>query len=146
MPAINFRELWSWTKVFFLRKRIKKIKINHLSEGSAVKKKSKVPVMAESVQGEGGAMTQRDKSRKAGHIKMFVIADLKSVTIDIKIADNIDIQVVIDSDNSTSYTNIGSLVKEHRPKVIPKNGTAKLLLWVHIAISNARRMLLDIFY
>jgi hypothetical protein len=97
--------------------------------------------MVESVPVEGSAMPPKGKLRKAGHIKMFVIADLKSVMIDRKITNNIDRQAIIDSDNSTSYTNISSLVKEHRPKVIPKNEIAKLLPWVHIAISNVRRML-----
>jgi hypothetical protein len=102
--------------------------------------------MAESVPVENGKTTKQGKPRKAGHIKMFVIPNLKSATIDRKITDNIDRQAVIDSDNSTSYTNISSLVKAHRPKVIPKDEVAKLLPWVHIAISNAKRMLLDIFH
>lgn len=87
-----------------------------------------------------------DKPRKVNHIKMLVIADLKASTIDEKVIKNIDEQAIIDSDNSTSYTNFNKLVQEHRPKVIPKEEISKALPWVHIAISNAKRMLLDIFH
>ena len=38
------------------------------------------------------------------------------------------------------------IVKEHRPQVIPKQEIGKVLPWVHIAISNAKRMLLDIYH
>jgi len=38
------------------------------------------------------------------------------------------------------------LVKKHRPKVIKKEDIGKVLPWVHIAISNAKRMLLNTFH
>jgi lantibiotic modifying enzyme len=71
-------------------------------------------------------------------VETAIITGISSLSIEIpfsrvlikqarNIADNIDRQAVIDSDNSTSYTNIGSLVKAHRPKVIPKDEVAKLL-------------------
>ena len=37
-------------------------------------------------------------------------------------------------------------MKEHIPQVIPKNQVGKALPRVHIAISNAKRTLLDIFH
>jgi len=116
-----------------------------LKRGRGSQKKSKVLVMAESIPVEGET-TKKGEPRKVGHIKMFVIDDLQSSTIDLKVSENIDENSVIDSDNSTSYTNFKSLVKEHRPKVIPKADIGKILPWVHIAISNAKRMLLDVFH
>lgn len=116
-----------------------------LKRGRGSQRKSKVLVMAESIPVEGET-TKNGKPRKVGHIKMFVIDDLKSTTIDLKVSENIDKQAVIDSDNSTSYTNFKSLVAQHRPQVIPKTEVGKMLPWVHIAISNAKRMLLDIFH
>jgi hypothetical protein len=77
---------------------------------------------------------------------MFVIEDLKSTTIDKQVVENIDKHSIIDSDHSTSYTNFRHLVQEHRPKVISKDETGKALPWVHIAISNAKRMLLSVFH
>jgi hypothetical protein len=77
---------------------------------------------------------------------MFVIEDLKAKTIDRHVISDIAGSATIDSDHSTAYTNIKNLVEEHRPKVIPKELVGKALSWVHIVISNAKRMLLDIFH
>lgn len=101
--------------------------------------------MAESIPIEGEA-TKKGKPRKVRHIKMFVIDDLVAATIDPIVSGNIDKGAIVDSDHSTSYTNLYSLVKEHRPKVVPKKEVGKMLPWVHIAISNAKRMLLDVFH
>ena len=46
-----------------------------------------------------------------------------------------------DSDDSTSYVNLKDIVKEHHPRVIPKKEIGRVLPWVHIAISNAKRLL-----
>ena len=46
----------------------------------------------------------------------------------------------------TSYVKLGDIVEEHRPQVIPKTEVGKVLPWVHIAISNAKRQLLDIYH
>jgi hypothetical protein len=116
-----------------------------LKRGRGSQRKTKVLVMAESLPVDGQT-TKNGKPRKVGHIKMFVIKDLKASTIDSKVSGNIDRVAVIDSDHSTSYTNFHSLVKEHRPKVIPKDELGKMLPWVHIAISNAKRMFLDVFH
>jgi len=77
---------------------------------------------------------------------MFVIEDLRSGSIDNKIVTNISLSSIIDSDDSTSYANFRKLVAEHRPQVMPKELIGNSLPWVHIAISNAKRMFLDIFH
>ncbi|MDR3327719.1 MAG: IS1595 family transposase [Prevotellaceae bacterium] len=120
-------------------------KTEKLKRGRGSQKKSKVLVMAESTPVEEGEKV-KDKSRKVGHIKMYVIEDLKAKTIDSKVSDHIETTSTIDSDNSTSYTNLRKLVAEHRPKVIPKEDVEKVLPWVHIAISNAKRLLLSVFH
>ena len=38
------------------------------------------------------------------------------------------------------------MFKEHHSQVIPKEQIGKVLPWVHIAISNAKRTILDIFH
>lgn len=116
-----------------------------LKRGRGSQKKTKVLVMAESVPVEE-PLGKGDKPRKVNHIKMLVIQDLKASTIDEQVIKHVDKNAIIDSDYSTSYTNFSSLVQEHRPKVIPKEEIGKALPWVHIAISNAKRMLLDIFH
>ena len=112
-----------------------------LKRGRGSQRKTKVVIMAES-----SLSTKKGKLRNVGHIKMFVIEDLKAETINSKVSGNIGKNSMIDSDHSTSYTNFHTLVREHRPKVIPKNEVGKMLPWVHIVISNAKRILLDIFH
>jgi hypothetical protein len=116
-----------------------------LKRGRGSQKKSKVLVMAESVPVNGDERSD-GKGRRVNHIKMFVIDDLKAKTIDEKVSGNVKATAIIDSDNSTSYTNLKKLVTEHRPKVIPKEEVGKVLPWVHIAISNAKRMILSVFH
>ena len=77
---------------------------------------------------------------------MIVINDLKSATITSLVENNVTKESTIDSDDSTSYVKLKDIVKEHRPQVIPKQEIGKVLPWVHIAISNAKRMLLDIYH
>ena len=89
---------------------------------------------------------KKGKSRQVGYLKMKVINDLKSETITPLVKENVEETATIDSDDSTSYTRLGEVVKEHRPKVIPKKEIGKMLPWVHIAISNAKRMLLNVFH
>ncbi len=120
-------------------------KSNPLKRGRGSQKKSKVLVMAESTPVEG-EVTRGGKPRKVGHIKMFVIDNLKAETIDEKVIRYIDRDSTIDSDDSTSYTNLKNLVDKHRPKVIQKEDLGKALPWVHIAISNAKRVLLNTFH
>ena len=77
---------------------------------------------------------------------MFVIEDFKSETIDNKVVNNVEKTSIIDSDDSTSYTNLSTIVAEHRPKVIDKDFIGKSLPWVHIAITNAKRQISAIFH
>ena len=73
-----------------------------LKRGRGSQKKSKVLVMAESAPEEGKGGHHKGKTRKVGHIKMFVIEDLKSVTIENTVSKYIEETSTIDSDNSTS--------------------------------------------
>ena len=133
---------------FFSTETPEKEKDKPLKRGRGSQKKSKVLVMAESVPVQEAESVRKptDKPRKVNHIKMIVIEDLKAKTIDRHVIANIDKNAEIDSDNSSSYTNLGKLTAAHRPKVIPKELVGKALPWVHIAISNAKRILLDIFH
>lgn len=116
-----------------------------LKRGRGSQKKSKVLVMAESKPVEGKT-TKTGKPRQVGHLKMVVINDLKSETITPLVKGCVSETSTIDSDDSTSYVKLKDIVKEHRPRVIPKTEIGKILPWVHIAISNAKRMLLDIYH
>ena len=114
-----------------------------LKRGRGSQKKSKVLVMVESVPVEGQT-TKNGKQRKVGHIKMVVVDDLKANTITPIVKANIANNTVIDSDNSNSYVKLKDIAMEHKPEIIPKEKVNEMLPWVHIAISNAKRLLLYI--
>lgn len=131
---------------FFSTEVSKEEKANPLKRGRGSQKQSKVLVMVESKPVEEGASAKKGKARKAGYLKMQVITDLKSDTITALVRENISEAATIDTDNSTSYNKLKDVVKKHNPKVVPKEDVGKMLPWVHIAISNAKRMFLDIFH
>ena len=116
-----------------------------LKRGRGSPKKSKVLVMTESREVDG-KKTKKGKPRKVGFIKMQVIQDLQAETIDEKVTANISKKSTLITDDSTSYTNLDKLVEGHQARVIPKEKVGEVLPWVHLAISNAKRMLLDIHH
>lgn len=78
---------------------------------------------------------------------MQVIPNLKADTITEKVTKSIKRESELITDDSTSYIDLKSVVKKHEPCVIPKEKIGEKLPWVHIAISNAKRVLLvDIYH
>lgn len=101
-----------------------------LKKGRGSQRKTKVLVMAETV--EGNLTKKEHKHTAVKHIKMIVIDDLKAETIDEKVKENIEPGSTIISDHPTSYINFKSIVASHRPQVIPKEKVGEILPWVHI--------------
>ncbi len=116
-----------------------------LKRGRGSQKKTKVLVMAES-KVVAGERTRKGKQRKVGYIKMQVIKDLESETISSVVKEKVLKTSTLDTDDSTSYVSLKTIVKEHNPKVVAKDKIGEALPWVHIAISNAKRMLLDMYH
>lgn len=114
----------------------------HRGRGSEAK--AKVLVMAESKEEEHP--TRRDVTRSVKHIKMQVIPNLRAETIDEVVMDSIEPESQLTTDGSMSYTHFGGMVEEHHAQVIPPTEVGKVLPWVHIVISNAKRQLLDVFH
>ena len=112
--------------------------------GRGSQKKTAVLVLAET--SDGTPKKTSDKPTAVKHIKMLVINDLKSETIDGQVRMYVNPSSTITSDDSTSYTNIKSLVSKHVHQVIEPKQVGKILPWVHIAISNAKRLLLDVYH
>ena len=86
------------------------------------------------------------KPKRVGHLKMKVIPDLKALTIELVVDKSISSNASIISDASTSYNGLKDKVKTHVAKVIHNEEIIKELPWVHIAISNAKRWILNIFH
>lgn len=131
-------------EVFFSTEVPDSEKDKPLKRGRGSQKKTKVLVMAEVAEGE--PKKQSDKPTKVKYIKMLVIDSLKSETIDDKVRLYIEPDSTITSDDSKSYTNFKSIVREHIHQVIEPKQVGKVLPWVYIAISNAKRVLLDVFH
>jgi ribosomal protein S27E len=115
-----------------------------LKRGRGSQKKTKVLVMAESEKVE--SPEKGKKSRKVGHIKMKVISDLSSKTIDNVVDNCVSKDAIVKTDDSTSYVGLAEKVKKHDSKVILNKEINKELPWVHIAISNAKSWLLSNFH
>ena len=130
---------------FFSTDKKEKDKDEPLKRGRGSQKKSTVLVMVESEE-TGNKKTKNGKSRKVDHLKMKVVEDLKSDTVTLEVEQNISAGSKIDSDDSTSYVKLSEVVEVHNPQVIAKEDTNKILPWVHIAISNAKRLFLDVFH
>jgi len=130
---------------FFSTVRPDNEKNKPLKRGRGSQKKSKVLVMVESVLVEGKT-TKKGKPKKVGHLKMLVINDLKADTITNIVKANVSKSTIIDSDNSTSYVDLKDVVEAHRPIVIPKEKVSEMLPWVHLAITNAKSLLLNIHH
>ena len=113
-----------------------------LKRGRGSQKKTKVLVMAESKEVKGKT-TKKGKPKKVGHLKMQVIKDVKSETITSIVERDVLKESQVNTDDSTSYNKIKEIVLDHKPQVIPKEKVGVVLPWVHIAISNAKRLLTD---
>jgi transposase-like protein/predicted RNA-binding Zn-ribbon protein involved in translation (DUF1610 family) len=112
-----------------------------LKRGRGSQKKSKVLVMAES---EMVVSPKKGKKpRRVGYLKMKVIDNLKKETIDEVVQNTISSKSSLHTDDSTSYVNLHRFVESHQKEVIPKAKIGEKLPWVHIAISNAKRQLLN---
>ena len=116
-----------------------------LKRGKGSQKKTKVLVMVESKENDEN-ITKRGKSRKVGHLKMQVIDNLESKTITPLVEKNITKDSYINSDDSTSYNKFHEIVIEHKAQVIPKDKIGIMLPWVHITISNAKRLFNAIYH
>jgi len=115
-----------------------------LKRGRGSQRKSKVLVMAESEMVE--SPKKGKKPRRVGYLKMKVIEDLKKETINEHVKQLASNVTEIDTDDSTSYVDLKDFVPKHNAQVIPKEKIGEALPWVHIAISNAKRQLINTFH
>jgi hypothetical protein len=68
-----------------------------------------------------------------GYLKMKVIEDLKSQTMDDLVKDLASNGTEMDTDDSTSYVKLKKNIPRHNAQVIPKEKVGEVLPWVHIA-------------
>jgi hypothetical protein len=85
-------------------------------------------------------------STRCKFVKMRVMPDLKSISINQIVKESLDSKACIKTDSFSSYSRLNEVVKKHISKVIPPKEAGKELPCVHIAISNAKRNLLNNFH
>ena len=115
-----------------------------LKRGRGSQRKTKVLVMCESRFVDNPKKGKKPK--QSGYLKMKVINDLQSTTITPIVKEQVDSESELISDDSTSYTDIKQYVKSHTARVIEPKELETMLPWVHIAISNAKRLLLNVHH
>lgn len=120
-------------------------KAKPLKRGRGSQKKAKVLVMVESSPSEEDPKQGRP-SKTVRHLKMQVIPDLRSETITDIVKEQLDPSVELTTDDSTSYVKFDEHVHSHQAVTADKNTIKTFLPWVHIAISNAKRLLLDVHH
>jgi hypothetical protein len=60
--------------------------------------------------------------------------------------ENIIYNLIMQFFNYLSLKFVNDIFKEHRLQVLPKEEIVKALIWVHIPISNIKRMFPDIYH
>lgn len=131
---------------FFETVSITRDKQKPLKRGRGSQKQTIVLVTAESKTVEDDKLSPKyNKNRRLGFIKMSVLTSLKKEDINIEIDKTINKGATILSDGSNSYND---LYKDytHISIVSEKKKASKVLPWVHTAISNAKRLLLDMYH
>lgn len=117
-----------------------------LKRGRGSEKQTIVLVSAESKTVEDENLSGKySKKRKLGFVKMQVTESLKKKEITKYTENTIEKGSTLLTDGSNSFNDLHKNFN-HVPKVVPPKEASKALPWVHTAISNAKRLLLDIYH
>ncbi len=131
---------------FFETVSITRDKNKARKRGRGSDKQTIVLVSAESKSVEDSTLSEKyNTNKKLGFIKMKVITSLKKEEITKEVKETIEKGTTILTDGSNSYNDLKQDYI-HKPKVSEKKESSKALPWVHTAISNAKRLLLDMYH
>lgn len=131
---------------FFETVSITRDKTEPLKRGRGSQRQSTVLVAAESRVEEQNYNPKKHRIKKrVGYLKMIVIESLKKENLAVVVKQKVKKNTKIVSDKSNSYND---LKEDYNldSKVIPKKEINTILPWVHTAISNAKRLLLDVHH
>lgn len=120
------------------------IKKKNLKRGKGSQRQTKTTVMAESIILED--IKNGTIGKQCRYFKMKVNTSEKSGEMEAVIAQNINTDAVVFSDNAKAYVSINKVVKAHLIERSAISIETQLLKWVHIAISNIKRNLLGIYH
>lgn len=128
----------------YFEKATKQSDNENLKRGRGSQRQANVAVMAESTK-----LEDHESGKKDNHVRYFkmkVLETHKKDEINDVVSKNINEQSIVFSDKSTSYVDIADHVEIHVTEKSNKTITKETLKWVHIAISNAKRTFLGIYY
>lgn len=109
--------------------------------GRGSSKQSKVLVMAKVVP-KVGRPKKHKKPSAFRFVKMIVIEDSSSVSINCKVIGSISEKAFVKTDGWRGFNKLPDVISRHIKKVVPPKEASKVLPWVHTMISNAKRNLL----
>jgi hypothetical protein len=115
--------------------------------GKGGQEQATVLVMAESKTVEPSRKYKHRPNKKVGYIKMQLLDNLCKETTNKQVEKAIDKQSSATTDGANNYNDLKQDLTNHRTVIAEvKKGASKILPWVHIAISNAKRLLPDIHH
>ena len=107
-------------------------------------RKGSVQVMAESEPSFPKEKGQRD--RKEEHLKMKVMKNLTSDTVNELAGEGLSRDAKVDSDAYPSHSKLGEVAPEIYAKVVKPKDAPKALPWVHTAIANAKSLFWEMYH
>lgn len=109
--------------------------------GRGSQRQSTVLVMAK-VDPKRGRPRKHKKPSAFRYVKMVVIPNSSSITMNHTLSSNAKPDVTIKSDGWRGFSRIKEVSAKHIKKIVPPKEASKVLPWVHTMISNAKRNLL----
>jgi len=115
--------------------------------GKGSQRQATVLVMAESKTVAPSPKCKHKPNKKVGFIKMQLLDDLCKETTNDQVEIGIHKGASAITDGANNYNDLKEKLVDHKTVVAKvKKEASKILPWVHIAISNAKRLLLDVHH
>ena len=103
--------------------------------------------MAESITVKPTKKYRHKTNKKVRSIKMKLLPDFSKESTNTQVEQAIDTKASAITDGANNYNDLAYKLTDHKAVVIKdKKVTGKILPWVHIAISNAKRSFLDVHH
>jgi len=128
----------------------KKVKDEHghlFNSGRGSVRKQPVLVAVETIErSQSKKRKDMGKNTRAGFLRMQQLPDLTGKTYSKQAKRLLSRNAIVLTDANPSYNAIAPHVSEHQPKKTEPKKASKALPWVHIAISNAKRVFLGVYH
>jgi transposase-like protein len=113
--------------------------------GRGSQKQTKVMVMASTIH-PVSKPGKHKKPTKFRYVRMVVVEDLKTSTVNQVVGDAILAESIVVTDNYRSYNKLSDQVWVHEAQNVTGTQVNKVLPWVHTMISNAKRNFLGVHH